>query len=162
MDTNLSTTLDSFIQRATNAGIEGVSSSEADLVAFESRFPGLLPRWYREILATKKIGDICFETEVEGLSWIGEGHIRDAATLLIEIEGAFPDLQLVDDGFLSIGSAGNGDCWVLRSNSTPDDPAHLLEMSAYDPGNLHGAPECLLRHGDSFLDFVGKLKPTEQ
>ncbi|MBK1854758.1 SMI1/KNR4 family protein [Verrucomicrobiaceae bacterium 5K15] len=162
MDDAISAALDSFIARAADAGIAGSLSSEPDIVAFEQRFPSLLPSWYREVLATKSIGDICFETEIEGLSWGGEGHIRDAATLLSEIEGAFPDLQLVDHGYLVIGAAGDGDCWVVRCDSSPSDPVQLLQMSAYGPGDPKESPDCLLSHGASFTDFLGKLDPIPQ
>lgn len=162
MDATLNATADSFLQRCASVGVAGHISPEADLVELDSRFPGLIPVWYRELLATKKIGDICFETEVEGLSWGGEGHIRDAATLLVEIEGAHPDYQLADYGYLAIGAAGNGDCWVVRSDSSPSDRVYFLSSSSYGPGAPEDNPGCLLPHGSTFAEFLCRLEPVNQ
>ena len=162
MDPTLAASADSFLQRCSEADVTGVCSPEADLVAFDNRYPGLLPSWYRELLATKALGDICFETEVDGLDWGGEGHIRDAATLLVEVEGALPDSQLAEHGYLAIGAAGDGDCWVIRSGSSSSDPVFLLSFSSYGPGAPEENPGCLLPHGTSFADFLGRLAPVNQ
>jgi hypothetical protein len=162
MDATLEQACDSFVEKLSERGISGKTSSEADLAAFEASFPGLLPSWYREVLATKPIADICFEAEVEGLPWGGEGHIRDAATLLPEIEGAYPDLDLTKEGYLVIGAGGDGDGWVIRNSSTPSDPVHLLRMTCWGGGDPSDTAGCLLQHGTTFADFLSSIEPIEQ
>ena len=87
MDDATSAALDSFIARAAAAGVEGSLSPVPEIVTFEQRFPGLLPEWYREVLATARIGDICFETEVEGVpSWVDRDHVDQRNLFTVRID----------------------------------------------------------------------------
>lgn len=162
MDPTLEKACKEFVMKLSERGLSGKISPEADLVAFESAFPGLLPAWYRDVLASQPIADVCFEAEVDGLPWDGEGHIRDAATLLPEIEGAYPDIDLTKEGYLVIGAGGNGDGWVIRSDSSPSDPVCLLRMSDWDGGDPRNSNGCLLQHGTSFSDFLANIEPIEE
>ncbi|MDP1587510.1 MAG: hypothetical protein Q8M07_07210, partial [Prosthecobacter sp.] len=80
--------------------------------------------------------------------------------LLIEIDGVFPDEELAKNGYLSIGAAGDGDCWVIRSSSTADDPVFLCRMSAYGTNDPADSKECLLKHSESFAAFLDEIEPT--
>lgn len=162
MNPTLESACKAFVAKLAERGLSGKVSPEADLAAFETAFPGLLPSWYREVLATQPIADVCFEADVDGLPWGGEGHIRDAATLLPEIEGAYPDIDLTKEGYLVIGAGGDGDGWVIRSDSSPSDPVCLLRMSNWGGGDPRNANGCLLQHGASFPDFLARIQPTEQ
>jgi hypothetical protein len=162
MNPTLEESCKNFVAKLAEHNLTGKISTESDLTAFEDAFPGLLPSWYREVLSTYPIADICFETVVEGLPWTGEGHIRDAATLLPEIEGAYPDIDLAKVGYLVIGAGGDGDGWVIRSDSSASDPVHLLRMSDWGGGDPQVTKGCLLQHGASFADFLSKIQPTEQ
>ena len=162
MDSILERACTTFVTKLSERGLSGKISSETDLAAFEAAFPGLLPLWYREVLASQPIADICFEGDVEGLPWVGAGHIRDAATLLPEIEGVYPDINLTKEGYLVIGAGGDGDGWVIRSDSSPSDAICLLRMSNWGGGDPRDTKGCLLQHGTSFPDFLSKIRPTEQ
>lgn len=161
MDITLSNACDHFVARLSSADIPGKVSSEADLNEFDRAFPGLMPHWYREVLATKPLADICFKAEVEGLPWGGEGHIRDAATLLPEIQGAHPDIDLTKVGYLVIGAAWSGDGWVIRSDSSPEDPVWHFSMSPWGSGDPRDTKGCLLIHGATFAEFLSKIDPIQ-
>ncbi len=159
MESALFDAVNRFITKAQSLGAVGHRSAHAAFKAFEQRFPELMPPWYREVLEQTTIGDICFVADVKGLPWKGAGHFRDAETLLDEIEGAHPDIDLAEAGYLVLGAAGNGDGWVIRAGSTPDEPVHLLRMSSYRDGDPRDY-NCLLLHGTSFAEFLDQVEPT--
>lgn len=156
---NLAGAVERFLKRGEQIGVAGHTSPKSELCAFERRFPNLMPGWYREVLEQAQIGDICFVADVKGLPWKGAGHFRDAETLLAEIEGAHPDIDLAEAGYLVLGAAGNGDGWVIRADSTPEEPVHLLQMSSYRDGDPRDY-DCLLLHGASFAEFLDQIEPT--
>ena len=159
MDTLLELAVDRFLQQARESGAEGIVSSVEELNAFDHWFPGLLPTWYRELLATKPIGNLGFSAEVRGISCEGEGLFRDAATLLGEVEDAFPDVDLAQRGFLMICDAGDGDGWVIRADSTPDDPIEFVYLSDGGAGSLQDSDSCLISQGETLAEFLSALKP---
>lgn len=161
MDKTTTASIQFFITRASSIGVSGHRSSSSDVAAFKRQFPNLLPDWYAEILTTFPIGDICFVANVEGVDWEVAGHFRDAATLLAEVPGSEPDLELANNGYLVIGAAGNGDCWVIKQNSSISDAVSFLCSSSYGPGNPENSPGCLLKHASSFEDFMNKVSPSD-
>jgi hypothetical protein len=159
MNTRLIESLSRFISRANASGCHGHVSPVADLAAFDERFPGVMPSWYREVLQTAPIADITFIPKDPNFGCNPFGHFRDAATQLVEIDGVEPDERLSIHGYLAIGAAGNGDCWVVRSSSNAEEPVFLCESSAYGPGAPSDSPKCLLMHSESFAAFLDEIIP---
>jgi hypothetical protein len=162
MNAHLKQALDRFIARANAIGSVGHVTPPRDLARFDARFPSVMPGWYREVLQQASIGDItfCASSRLQ-LGWIPWGHFRDAATLLQEIPGVSPDDDLANAGYLALGAAGDGDCWVIRSSSTADDPVFLCRATSLDPTfGPDRSKDCLLKHSDSFAAFLDEITPS--
>jgi hypothetical protein len=121
-----------------------------------------MPPWYREVLETTPLGDITFRLKDPDFGCHPFGHFRDADTLLKEIDGVEPDERLARHGYLAIGAAGSGDCWVLRSRSSADEPVYLCESSSYGPGAPADWPGCLLPLGHCFAAFLDEIIPDSR
>ena len=160
MDTQLEMAVNGLLLRSENTGLKGRKSRKTDLDTFEDWFPGLLPDWYRELLESKELGGVFFESKVDGVSWEGEGHFRDAGSLLSEVEGAYPDVDLAQRGYLAICDDGDGSCWVIRADSTPEDPVEFVQMADYGGGNTHESDYIMINQGESFAEFLLSLKPA--
>jgi hypothetical protein len=160
MEKTTAASIESFISSASSIGSTGIRSSSKDIAEFKRSFPSLLPDWYEEVLTSFPIGDLCFTTKVDGIDRAIAGHFRDAATLLAEVSGAEPDLELAHHGYLVIGAAGNGDGWVIKQGSSIFDPVSFLCFSSYGPGNPENSAGCLVQCASSFASFVDKLSPS--
>lgn len=161
MNAQLSAAVDRFVARASASGARGHISATQDLAAFDNHFPGVMPIWYRELLETAPLGNITFLASPHlQLGWTPWGHFRDAKTLVAEIAGVFPDDQLTKTGYLPIGTAGDGDCWVIRSSSTADEAVFLCRATYLALGDPARSKNCLLFHSGSFAAFLDDIAPN--
>ena len=127
-DPELCAAVVSFIRRAESIGRSG----EVQAGEIPNILDTIIPPWYALILFSVPLSGVVFSSPKPERSWVTGGWFRPLGELAKAHSSFYPEIEIIKEGYFAFAGGDNGDLWVVTSNSKPEGPVLLWDLSGME------------------------------